>query len=660
MKTFNTRFRSIDKLEAYIKDKKIENSNHLLVQIFNSSSDIKRVKKLLTFLKDRFCDAFIIGASSAGEIYEKKVLHNNTIVSFTIFEHTTLKASYRDHSNNPFDDGKNLSSNILQDDTKAIILFSTFSDLNAQRLLKGVEHGCDGVVVAGALAADDGKFDKSYIYFGDKIIDSGSVGLSLSSDRLNAYSYFSTGWEPISKEFKVTKAQNNRLIELDGESAGEIYKEYIGDFINNNIPYISLQFPFASKSKAQNMTYQVSSLLDDGSLLFTSNIKDTDTLMISFANLDSIQKGIKTLFDSVIKNPTESIFIYSSSARERFISSINLKEIDAISSISQSCGFFGYGEFCTDNNRSFLLNHSLSLLSLSESDEKKEFKHREKEFNKEHDLTQDTIKILTNIAKVSSRQLQLLNKKLNYKIDEGIRENRKKESILIHNNRLAQLGEMLTMIAHQWRQPLSAISATTTGMQVKLELESANKEYLLDSLDHIERYTLHLSQTIDDFTNFFKPSKKRVKTTLKEIVEKSLFIASSLLTKESIEVLKKYSSTDTLYTYPNEVIQVVLNLIKNSTNALVNRAIKEPQIFIKTYKEDGKFIVEISDNAGGIDEKIIGKIFDPYFSTKDSQKSMGLGLYMSKFIIEESCGGSLEVKNSRVGAKFKIILDSVN
>jgi len=103
---------------------------------------------------------------------------------------------------------------------------------------------------------------------------------------------------------------------------------------------------------------------------------------------------------------------------------------------------------------------------------------------------------------------------------------------------------------------------------------------------------------------------------------------------------------------------VLLNLIKNSTNAFIKNKIQKPEIYINEYEENSSFIIEVSDNAGGIDDKIMSKIFDPYFSTKENERSMGLGLYMSKFIIEDSCGGTLEVENSELGAKFRITLNS--
>jgi signal transduction histidine kinase len=654
MKTFNIRYRSIDKLKVYLQKNEIKDSQNMLIQIFTSFKYKAKIEELISNLNLLFPSSKIIGCSSDGEILDSNILKNNTVISITIFEKTTIKLTALKSSKHSFDDGVKLSLDLVKDDTKAMILFASSKDLNAQTLLKGVETNSKGVVISGALTSSS---SSGFLFSNDGIIDDGYVAISLSGDSLIANNYFRHDWEPISREFVVTKSSQNNLIMLDNKPIGEIYESYIGESIDKSLLDLSLQFPFISKKKGIYVTSSCKNVLDDGSFLLSSNIKEDERIHIAFANIQNVKDGIKTLFEEVSSSSVESIFVYSSTARVRFLKYLNSKEIDTLSQIAPSCGFYGGGEFYSNSKLSLFMSQTLGVLALSEIDKKCECSFKEKKAPRELDLDYKTIKTLTNIAQVSSRELEVLNKKLNYKIKDGIRENRKKESIMIHNSRLAQLGEMLGLIAHQWRQPLSAISATSTGMQVKLELDSWDMEYLISSLENIEKYTLHLSETIDDFTNFFKPTKRKVDTSVRDIIKKTLFIASPLLTKESVEVIKKYSSTNSVSTYPNEVIQVLLNLIKNSTNAFIKNKIQKPEIYINEYEENSSFIIEVSDNAGGIDDKIMSKIFDPYFSTKENERSMGLGLYMSKFIIEDSCGGTLEVENSELGAKFRITLN---
>ena len=648
MKTFTTRFRDIDKLKVFIDENKIENSNNLLIQISSPTSYKRDLKNILNFLKEILKDAKILGVSTSVSIFEEKISKDNIVISFTIFEKATLKLSYLKATESSFDDGKSMAMDIVSDDTKALILFSTF-DVNRQRLLNGIESVSKGIDLVGLVGSDDLNFSESFVISDRVILDSGYVLLSISGD-IDVKSFYKSDWEPVSKEFIVTKTSQNRVFTLDNTPLLDIYDHYTGSD-EKNYPKLSLQFPFSINKDGKVITLQIVKTFNDGSALFNTDIKKGDRLRLSFCSVDSFENYIYKDLDSY-----EQIFFYSSLARERFIKKLHIDELNRLKSINIAFGSYGYGEYFN----SMALNNSISALLLSENGVKKSQKKVNKNSKQIKDSSYESMKILSNIAKSSSNELELLNKKLKIKIDSSIKEIRKKESLMIHNSRLASLGEMLALIAHQWRQPLSAISATATGMQIKLEIGSAKKEYLLESLEHIEKYVLHLSDTIDDFTNFFKPNKKKESVRVEEIIKKALFISSSLLSKHSIEVVQKYSKDDKLYTYPNEIVQVILNIIKNSVNIFIKREIKDPTIYINEYKSNDKIIIELGDNGGGIDDKIIDKIFDPYFSKSSDKGSMGLGLYMSKFIIEESCKGRLEVLNSTDGATFKIILDSLN
>jgi C4-dicarboxylate-specific signal transduction histidine kinase len=183
-----------------------------------------------------------------------------------------------------------------------------------------------------------------------------------------------------------------------------------------------------------------------------------------------------------------------------------------------------------------------------------------------------------------------------------------------------------------------------------------DKEFFLNSLTKIEEFVNHLSTTIDDFSNFFKPSKIKKDFYLYEAVDKALSIATYSLSKKSIDLVLDIDKTLKVKTYQNELVQVLLNLIKNAENILIKREIENPKIIIKVHKKDNEMIIQIQDNGKGIDSKIMKKIFEPYFSTKATKKSTGLGLYMSKFIVEDSLGGKLEARNSKDGAVFSIVL----
>lgn len=236
-------------------------------------------------------------------------------------------------------------------------------------------------------------------------------------------------------------------------------------------------------------------------------------------------------------------------------------------------------------------------------------------------------------------------------------ELRHKDELLFQQSRMAQMGEMISMIAHQWRQPLNAISLTTASLALKAKLGQFDPHYFDSRLERVSDYVQHLSSTIEDFRNFFKPEKAKRATNFSEIVEKTMGIVHSELESRNITVATSCNCTNTLYTYANELLQVTLNLIKNAEDVLVENAVEEPTITIRCYGDENGAVLEVHDNGGGVDESLLEKIFDPYFTTKEEHNGTGLGLYMSKIIVEEHCGGRLSVSNRDGGALFSIRLN---
>ncbi len=250
------------------------------------------------------------------------------------------------------------------------------------------------------------------------------------------------------------------------------------------------------------------------------------------------------------------------------------------------------------------------------------------------------------------KEIQILNKTLEVKIQDEIEKNKIQQTILFHQSRLAQMGEMIAMIAHQWRQPLTIISNLSTKLKLQILLETLDDKTTEKVSNEIVNITQHLSNTINDFRNFFKTDKVKLKTTYKDIVEETLSIVKVSIEAQNINLIVNINHTNLIFTFKNEVKQVLLNLIKNAEDILLNKKIKNPTIMIKSIDE----CLIVSDNAGGVPLDIIDKIFDPYFSTKKQKDGTGLGLYMSKTIIDDHCSGKLTVSNNKDGAVFKIKL----
>ncbi len=263
---------------------------------------------------------------------------------------------------------------------------------------------------------------------------------------------------------------------------------------------------------------------------------------------------------------------------------------------------------------------------------------------------------LNHALESQSMQLKEFNRQLVEKIEKGVTENRKRDQQMIEQSRLAQMGEMLSMIAHQWRQPLAAISATSSSLEVKAKLNTLTDEIVLKRSQNISQYSQHLSETIDDFRDFFKPRKGISESSYDEIIHSVLSIVQISIENKNIKITKDLHLHEQFLTYPGELKQVLLNLIKNSEDAILENAISQPMITISTFKKEDNWILTVEDNAGGIPEAIINNIFDPYFSTKKEKNGTGLGLYMSKTIIEDHCNGTLKARSDKGSTVFSIIL----
>jgi signal transduction histidine kinase len=280
----------------------------------------------------------------------------------------------------------------------------------------------------------------------------------------------------------------------------------------------------------------------------------------------------------------------------------------------------------------------------------------------------DTEKIHKKLLKISlykqdkinlnryKNKLEDLNKTLTAKVEEEIKKNKQKDTMMLTQSKSAQMGELLSMIAHQWRQPLNAISADTINIALKNQLKKLSEDDIEKHTKFIEKQTQQMSKTIEDFMNFFKPESEKNEFCVKELLEKINSIVSAQLKSRTIS-LKLIGEDIKFKSYEKELSNVFLNLISNSRDAYECKPIQNKEITIKVIqKDDGYIEIAYTDNAGGIDEKIIDKVFDPYFTTKEQGKGTGIGLHMTKRIIAEVLKGEVLVQNTQNGAKFTITL----
>ena len=237
---------------------------------------------------------------------------------------------------------------------------------------------------------------------------------------------------------------------------------------------------------------------------------------------------------------------------------------------------------------------------------------------------------------------------------EAQKKLKERDEMLIAQSKQAAMGEMIGMIAHQWRQPISIISMAINNIMVDMELDELKEESVRECSSEILNETRYLSQTIDDFRNFFKPNKEKEVVLVQELYDDVYKLIGKSLENNNIELSFLGDTNLKVKTYGRELLQVFINILNNAKDALIESSRDEKKISILTCKEKKSIVFELCDNAGGVKKAIISKIFDPYFSTKDEKNGTGLGLYMSKTIVEKHLLGDIWVENRDNGACFVV------
>jgi len=253
-----------------------------------------------------------------------------------------------------------------------------------------------------------------------------------------------------------------------------------------------------------------------------------------------------------------------------------------------------------------------------------------------------------------TEELATLNKDLEKRIEEELEKRIIQEKMLICQNRMANMGIMIDSIAHQWRQPLMHINAILMNISRVTESESNNVEYIDEKIDNIFTVTQQMSQTINDFRNLFKPNKEKEHFKLQKLINTILPLMQKNL--KDIDLTLKIEKNLEIYSYQNELSQVLLTILQNAIEAFEEQNITQKEILIVAQERSEHINITISDNAGGISEKNLPHIFEPYFTTKQERHGTGLGLYIAKIIIERSMRGEIRVETIKNGTKFIINL----
>ncbi|UTJ07582.1 PAS domain-containing sensor histidine kinase [Arcobacter roscoffensis] len=397
---------------------------------------------------------------------------------------------------------------------------------------------------------------------------------------------------------------SSRLIDIDGK---EHLISYVLDISHRVKQDEELKLYFEFIKESSDMIFLV----------------DFQSQKIEFAN----EKVCKTLEYSLEELKQMRI----SQLREGILDSAEIPEV--FKDIKNKKNMITYGKYIGKNNNSVFVETSLSLKNYHGKDyimaisrdisERLEIEKQREALNRKLENYNNTLK--EEVAKIKSELTEY-------------------ENIMQRQAKMAAMGEMLENIAHQWRQPLSIISVLSTGMKIQNDTGTLDKQTLTNGLNDINTSSQYLSKTIDDFSNFFKPSYKKTKFNISEVIKYTINLTKTNFKSQNIKIVENIIDLE-VYTFKNELIQVLLNILNNAGDELIKLDKKRKLIMIETYENDEYLFIKVLDNAGGIKKSIVNRVFEPYFTTKHKSQGTGVGLYMCETIVKKHMQGLIEVEN---------------
>jgi len=365
MRHVMTLYEDEPRLETFLLENAIVDSNRLLIQVFTSENDKTHISALLEVFKKRFSQAVLVGTTTDGEIINGSVVTHETVLSFTQFEDTALvcAVSEEEESNAR---GRVLAQKLVDDETRFLLLFSDGLSTNGELFLEGVNATAPSMMVAGGLAGDYAKFETTYVFTKKKIVSCGAVGVAFRGKKLRIFNDYCFNWQKIGKALTITRCEGNRVYEIDGRSAVETYTHYLGQEITDLLPSIGIEFPLISSRNGMDVARAVLAKHEDNSLSFAGNMIEGESLYLGYGNMKKILQDSHKIPQAAAVFQAEAIFVYSCMARRNFIGNAISQELEPLQDVAPTSGFFTYGEFFY-HQKNELMNQTMTVVALSES-----------------------------------------------------------------------------------------------------------------------------------------------------------------------------------------------------------------------------------------------------------------------------------------------------
>jgi serine phosphatase RsbU (regulator of sigma subunit) len=373
MKTLNIYYQGYNQFKEFISQPFItehrNNASDLLIQCFSGIIDIEYLSRMVKELNSLLPEAKIIGVTTAGEILDGKVTSNKIALSFSFFQHTTLKM-FQYNLPNPSEEGlaRSIADELVTADTKGLLLFTNIMYVHSEQLIKNFYHLCPTLPVFGGGAGDNLTGKGQYIFTNYGIHENGIAAVSFSSNKLIITTDFNFSWQLIGKTFLVTKAEGNNLIEIDNEPAADVYTKYLSDYAIENLPFTGSEFPLVFINDDFPVARSVQAASSNKSLRLAGAVKTGDRFQFSYGQVDNILSHIQHMKENIENVPVETIFVYSCIARRTFMQESSELETQPLQAIAPNAGFFTYGEFYHCSKANHFLNDTMTLVMLSEDE----------------------------------------------------------------------------------------------------------------------------------------------------------------------------------------------------------------------------------------------------------------------------------------------------
>jgi len=604
LKTYNFCYET-GELQDSINFSLFEHDKNILVQIFCGQN-----KEILTYINDvilsHLPQAICIGTTTDGEVFGDSITTLRTVISISIFEHTTIKTAYIQDEDS-FQCGMKLASDLITPNTKLLILFSDGTRMNAEEFLHGIESFNATIPICGGMAGDNGKFEQTYISSQHTILGEGVVGVSLNSDILQVATDYKFDWKPVGLKHTITKVHNNRVYMIDDMKAAYFYDKYLGSNFSRT------EFPLILEKKGVIMARAVIGKHEDGSLSFSGNLEEGDHVRIGFGDAESLMKDPIEVLENLHAIDIETFYVFSCMARRRFMPFLIKLGIGSFSKIAPASGFFTYSEFYHNNGHNKLLNQTLTVVALSESSKKgSALTITNKDETKKNTFYSKTIESLTHLIEQSAQDYDEQSKRLEQQMNYA-------------DTLLTSHKQFLRYTVHEMNTPLSVIMSN-----IELhEMEFGKSVYM----ENIEVAVKSIFSMYDDLSYLVKKDHihyLKQKIDLVDYIRSRIDFFAQVADKAKSMFLFETNCDEIFILFNETKLQRIID--NNITNA-IKYTFEHEKIIVSLHKENDNCLFSIASHSRKIQEP--EKIFEEYYREELSQDGFGLGLNLVKRICKE-------------------------